>query len=251
MVGDDVTPTQANLRIFGAWCGPAYLILLFAGWGGLAGFLPPIAPSKNAAQIAHIFQDNTTGIRVGMVLVMWSAGVFIFFAASIARFLSKIEGESGVLTYGAVIGGVGNMVLTFYPALWWLVAAYRPERAADLTYIFNDMAWLQFIGGVSMFAAIPISIGIAAFIDKSSDPVFPRWAGYFNFMCVMLIIPDQLLFFFHSGPWSWNGLFGLWIPVTLFGGWFLVTFWLMRAAALRAKQNPAPAGAMQARVATV
>jgi hypothetical protein len=88
---------------------------------------------------------------------------------------------------------------------------------------------------------MPIAIAIAAFIDKSPDPVFPRWAGYFNLMVVMLILPDQLLFFFHSGPWSWNGLFGLWIPVTLFGGWFLVTFFLMRAAVLRAKRNPAPA----------
>jgi hypothetical protein len=236
-----MTPIQAKLRLFGAWCGPGYLLLLFVGWGAFAGFLPPVSPSRTAAEVAQIIQGNTNGIRIGMVLLMWSAGVFIFFAAAIGQFLSKIEGGAGVLTYGVVIGGCGNMVLTFYPAIWWLVAAYRPERAADLTYIFNDMAWLQFIGGVSIFAAMPIAIAIAAFIDKSPDPVFPRWAGYFNFMVVMLILPDQLLFFFHSGPWSWNGLFGLWIPVTLFGGWFLVTFFLMRAAVLRAMQHPVDA----------
>jgi hypothetical protein len=236
-----MTPIQAKLRLFGAWCGPAYLVLLFVGWGAFAGFLPPVSPSRNADEIARIFQDNTNGIRIGMVLVMWAAGVFIFFAAAIGQFLSKVEGGAGVLTYGVVIGGCGNMVLSFYPAIWWLVAAYRPERAAQLTYIFNDMAWLQFIGGVSMFAAMPVAIAIAAFIDKSPDPVFPRWSGYANLMIVMLILPDQLLFFFHSGPWSWNGLFGLWIPVVLFGGWFLLTFYLMRAAVLRAKRNPAPA----------
>lgn len=236
-----MTPTQAKLRMFGAWCGPAYLVLLFIGWGAFAGFLPPVSPSRNADEIARIFQDNTNGIRIGMVLLMWSAGVFIFFAATIGGFLSKVESGAGVLTYGVVIGGCGNMVLTFYPAIWWLVAAYRPERAAPLTYIFNDMAWLQFIGGVSMFAAMPVAIAIAAFIDKSPDPVFPRWSGYVNIMIVLLILPDQLLFFFHSGPWSWNGLFGLWIPVVLFGGWFLVTFYLMRAAVVRARRNPAPA----------
>lgn len=236
-----MTPIQAKLRLFGAWCGPGYLLLLFVGWGAFAGFLPPIGPSRTADEIAHVFQGNTNGIRIGMVLVMWSAGVFIFFAAAIGQFLSKVEGGAGVLTYSAVIGGCGNMVLSFYPAIWWLVAAYRPERAAELTYIFNDMAWLQFIGGVSMFAALPVAIAIGAFIDKSPDPVFPRWAGYFNIMVVMLILPDQLLFFFHSGPWSWNGLFGLWIPVVLFGAWFLVTFYLMRAAVLRATRNPSPA----------
>ena len=40
-----MTPTQAKLRLFGAWCGPAYLCLLFVGWGAFAGFLPPVAPS--------------------------------------------------------------------------------------------------------------------------------------------------------------------------------------------------------------
>lgn len=235
-----MTPIQAKLRLFGAWCGPGYLLLLFTGWGAFAGFLPPVSPSRNADEIARIFQDDTNGIRIGMVMVMWSAGVFIFFAATIGGFLSKVEGGAGVLAYGVVIGGCGNMVLTFYPAIWWLVAAYRPERAAELTYIFNDMAWLQFIGGVSMFAAMPVAIAIAAFIDKGPEPVFPRWSGYVNIMIVMLILPDQLLFFFHSGPWSWNGLFGLWIPVVLFGGWFLVTFFLMRAAVLRAKRDPVP-----------
>ena len=52
-------------------------------------FLPPVAPSRNADEIAQLFLDNTNGIRIGMVLVMWAAGVFIFFAAAIGQFLSK------------------------------------------------------------------------------------------------------------------------------------------------------------------
>jgi hypothetical protein len=48
-----------------------------------------------------------------------------------------------------------------------------------------------------------------------------------------MIVPDQLLFFFQSGPFSWNGIFGLWIPVVAFGGFFLLNFWVVRAAILR------------------
>jgi hypothetical protein len=112
--------------------------------------------------------------------------------------------------------------------MWWLVAAYRPDRGADFIYLMNDLAWLQLIGGVSMFLALPLSLGVAAFVDNRERPVFPRWAGYFNIWVCVLIIPDQLLFFFHTGPFAWNGVFGLWIPVVSFFGWFAVTVHLLR-----------------------
>jgi hypothetical protein len=225
--------THSSIRMFGVWCGPLYVLGLLLGWWIIAGFLPAPPPTTGVEQIAATFQEDATRIRIGMVVLMYCAMIFMPFAAAITHFMGRIEGSPGVLSYTALLGGAGNMVLTFYPAIWWLVAAYRPERAAELIYLFNDLAWLQFIGGVSMFDALPLAIAVAAFCDKSANPVFPRWAGYFNVMVVLLILPDQLVFFFHSGSFAWNGLFGLWIPLVLFGLWFLVTFWLMRQAVLR------------------
>lgn len=228
-----IASTQSSIRMFGAWCGVGYIVSLLIGWWVFAGFLPAPPPTTTPEEVAAMFQNNATFIRIGMVIVMFSALIFIPFAATIAHFLARIEGGPGVLSYCAVIGGCGNMVLTFYPAVWWLAAAFRPERAAELTYMVNDMAWLQFIGGVSMYDAIPLAIAVAAFCDKSPNPVFPRWSGYFNIMIVLAILPDQLLFFFQTGPFAWNGIFGLWIPLVLFGGWFLTIFWLLRRAILR------------------
>ena len=48
-----------------------------------------------------------------------------------------------------------------------------------------------------------------------------------------LILPDQLLFFFHTGPFAWNGLFGIWLPLTAFGGWFALASYLMVKAMKR------------------
>jgi hypothetical protein len=129
------------------------------------------------------------------------------------------------------------MILTFYPAIWWLVAAYRPERPAELIYLMNDLAWLQLIGGVTVFFPLPGSIAVAAICDSSVNPVFPRWVGFFCLWVIVLIVPDQLIFFFHSGPFAWSGLFGLWIPLAVFGAWFLVIFQLLRKAALRERGN--------------
>lgn len=225
--------TRSSILMFGAWCGVLYMVALLLGWGVFAGMLPPMSPTMSPQEVQAFLNADATFIRIGMVVVMYSALIFMLFAATLAHFLNRVEGGAGVLGYFALLGGCGNMVLTFYPAIWWLVAAYRPERAADLVYLMNDLSWLQFIGGVSMYDALPLAVAIAAFADKSPNPVFPRWAGYFNVMVVLGLLPDQLLFFFHSGPFAWNGLFGLWIPLVLFGSWFLVMFWLMRRAILR------------------
>jgi MFS family permease len=203
------------------------------GWALIAGFLPPHRPYADARAIAEIFAEDRIRIRIGMVMVMFGALILIPFTAVISQFLARIEGRPGVLTYTALLGGAGTMVLTFYPAVWWLVAAFRPERSAELVYVLNDMAWLQLIGGVSLFFALPASLAAAAFVDSSDQPVFPRWSGFFNIWTVVVIIPDQLLFFFQSGPFSWNGLFGFWLPFAIFAPWFLVISHLLRKAILR------------------
>jgi hypothetical protein len=224
---------RSSIQLFSAYCGLLYMAALVFGWGWLGGFLPPWQPTMSPNEVAGLFAADQTRMRMSMVVVMYAAMIFLPFAALISHFLSRIEGGMGVLSGTALLGGAGNMVLTFYPAVWWLTALYRPERDVEITYMLNDMAWLQFLGGVSMFDAIPLAIAVAAFCDKSTNPVFPRWSGYFNILVVLLILPDQLLFFFHSGPFAWSGVFGLWIPLTVFGLWFLVTFWLMRKAILR------------------
>ncbi len=223
---------RRKLQLFSAWCGVLYVLGLIVGWALVAGFLPPHLPSASADTIAAIFQTDYTRIRIGMVIVMFTALIVIPFAALISQVLARLEGGAGILAYSALLGGAGTMVLTIYPAVWWLVAAFRTDRSAELIYLMNDMSWLQFIGGVSLFFALPASITIAAFFDGSVKPVFPRWSGYFNLWVMLLILPDQLLFFFHGGPFAWNGIISFWIPLFVFGGWFLVMAYVLRKALL-------------------
>lgn len=188
-----LTRTRVQMAAAGGAIG--YLVLLFLGWGAFAGFLPPTSPSATSTDIAALFASDHTRVRIGMVLVMFAAFVFIPFAAVAGQYIARIEGGAGILTYTLLLGGAGNMVLTFYPAIWWLTAAYRPDRGADQIYLVNDMAWLQFIGGATIFFAMPLALGIATLCDKSSQPVFPRWFGYANIWIILTVIPDQLLFF--------------------------------------------------------
>jgi hypothetical protein len=224
---------KSRVQMFGLWCGIAYLAVLFVGWGAFAGFLPPTSPSANSSQIAALYESDYTRIRIGMLIVMLAALVFIPFAAAMSQFIARIEGTAGVLTYTFLLGAAGNMVLTFYPAVWWLTAAFRPDRSAELIYLMNDMSWLQFLGGVTMYLAMPLSVMVASLCDKSAEPAFPRWCGYANGWLALTVVPDQLLFFFKKGPFAWNGLFGIWVPVVVFSGFFIVNFIVLRQAVLR------------------
>jgi hypothetical protein len=224
---------RAKTQLFGIWCGPGYVAAVFIGWAIVAGFIPPHVPSAGADAIAASIGTEYGRIRVGMLILMFAAMLAIPFTAICSRYVTQIEGEAGVLTYSVLMGGLATAILTFYPAIWWLVAAFRPERLAEVIYMLNDMSWLQLIGGISIFLPLPLGVGLAAFWDDSADPVFPRWTGYWSLWTVVMILPDQLLFFFHKGPFAWNGLFGFWIPLAVFGTWFLVISYVMRAHWLR------------------
>lgn len=223
---------QSKLSIlnFGKWSALLYLVAVFGGWGLVAGFLPATPPSHTAEQIFALYQSDYQRIRIGMVILMFAALIFIPFAAAMAHFIAQVERGAGMLTFTFLLGAVGNMVLTFYPAVWWLVAAYRPERGPELIYLMNDLAWLQFLGGISMYLAMPLAVLMASLLDRRANPPFPRWAGYTNVFLAIAITPDQLMFFFHDGPFAWNGLFGLWLPVVEFAGFFLVNFVVLHKA---------------------
>lgn len=228
---------KTRVHLFGAWCALLYMALLFIGWWLIAGYLPPHDPAATAEDIAAIYRQDPIAIRIGMIFVMFGAACYVPFTALVAQQISRIEGGVGVLTLSQVMGGVGNVFLTFYPAIWWVIASFRPERGAELTQLINDAAWVQFVGGLTPFLPILGSIAIASLSDDSEQPTFPRWCGYFNLWAFVLFLPTQLVFFFKSGPFAWNGILAFWMPLTVFALWFIIMFIVLRQAVLRQAQS--------------
>ena len=204
-------------NLIGAWCGVVYVVALFIGWWFVGGFFPLHEPSAGADEIAEFFRGDIFGIRVGMVIIMWGAAAFLFFVSTMAHFVERIEGCNGPLSKTMIMAGYANAMLTFYPPLWWLTNAFRPmERTAEQIYLLNDIAWLQFIGGLSLIMPMFLVVAYAVLNDKNDKPVFPRWLAYLSIWVFVLFLPDQLLFFFKDGPFAWDGLFAFWIPLTVF-----------------------------------
>ena len=208
--------------LIGAWCGPGFIIGMLVGWL-IIGFLPPQQPFSSASEIAAFFQEDPVQIRFGLLIFMWASALYLPFAGVLAVQMAKIEGRYPVWACVQLAAGAGNVLTLTFPTLFWATAAFRLDRDPNLIQLVNDMAWIPFVGMTSPFLIVPISIAIVGFMDKSAQPLFPRWACYYNLFVTALLIPGGVITFFQTGPFAWDGLFGFWIPLTDWGIWFVVT----------------------------
>jgi hypothetical protein len=213
---------RLNLVKHASWSGFVYIGFLMVGILPLAGFFPSQPPSWDAQQIAQVYEQNRMGIRLGMVLVLVGSMFYVPWTAILAQMISRVEGKPGILTYCQVIAGCTNVLLTAYPAGWWLIASYRPERSPEIVQLLNDIGWSQFLGVISPFYFVTISIAYAALADDDPNPIIPRWVGWFNIWFELTLLPLSIIFLFHHGPFAWNGVFGFYLPFAVFWIWFLV-----------------------------
>lgn len=214
-------------QIIAAWCGPAFMVMLSIGWVMFGGYFPPHSPADSAEQVAAFYQTNILGIRFGLLISMWGTAVLIPFFAVIFVQMARIEGRFPVWSYSQLAAGAGTILTLAFPILFWALTAFRPDRSPELMLLLDDLAWIPFAAMTSPFLLVPVCIAIVGFMDKSEHPIFPRWACYFNLWADFLILPGGLAIFFKTGPFAWNGLFGIWVPFIAFGVWFGVMTYLL------------------------
>lgn len=233
---------QAKLRLLQhtSWSGFVYIACLLIGMWPLAGFIPSQPPSFGPEQIAEVYRGNIWGIRIGMVLALVGSMFYVPWTAILAKLIMRVEGGPGILTFCQIIAGCTNVLLTAYPTGYWLLGTFRPDRDAQLIQLINDISWSQFLGVITPFYFVPISIAYAALADKDPDPIIPRWVGWFNIWFELSLLPLVVIFWFHTGPFAWNGLFGFYLPFTIFFIWFFVMTWTIRRSLHRLDEVDAP-----------
>jgi hypothetical protein len=204
------------------WVGMAMMPLFFLGFGVFAQFIPPPSPHATAAAIAHRYDGNRTGIRIGMFISTAAGALLAFLFAVIATQLSRIEGRHRTLTYVQLISGACTVLEFILPPLFWQNAAFRTERTASIVQTLNDLAWLPFLGITGTLIAQQIVIAIAILRDPRPTPVMPRWVGYANLWNALGIVPASFVVFFHSGPLAWNGVLAWWLVLVDFFLWMCV-----------------------------
>ena len=203
----------------------------------IAGWLPVHDPSWTSEHIAGIFEEDRTRIRIGMSVLALASVLFWSFTASIATQMKRIEGPHHPLTYTQLICSSGTVLAVLVPAYFWLAVAFRPDAsAAETVQIFNDFAWLSFVGMYPPGLLQNIVIGTCILSDRRDVPIFPRWLGFVNLWLAICYTVGALIPFFTSGPFAWNGLFGFWLAAISFFTW---VFLMWRATVRAIRLQPA------------
>lgn len=212
-----------RVQLLCAYAGYGFLVLYLLGFVVLARFVPPPDPGASAEHIAQMFRANTFSIRLGMWVCVSSGALLLAWGGAVAVQIKRMEGRFSPLTYTWVAANACVVIEFIYPNMFWSVAAFRPEAAPEFIQRFNDLAWLPWLGIVSTGIIQCCALGLLTLLDKRSEPIYPRWFGYFQFWCALGLSPAGLIIFFKNGPLAWNGLIAFWIAASVAFVWVVVT----------------------------
>lgn len=216
-----------------AWTAGISVVFLAIGFFLVTGYVPPPHANESARQIAHFYASHHTRLQVGLVITLLAWSGYGPLVAVISTQMLRIEGnQRPVLALLQAVAGTAGWVCLLIPTMLLLVVTFRPDRSPALTQTLHDLAWITAFMAVPPFVVELGAIAGAISQDRSPEPAYPRWLGYFNVWAAILFIPGVLLIFFKTGPLSYQGLLVFWIPFIVFGAWILVMAWAARCAAL-------------------
>lgn len=219
VIGDqDMSTTTTRICTWGGFAAMAFWIV---GFFAISGFVPPPAPTDTAEQVAARYIEHGFEIRLGLMITAFGGALVGLWTAAVAVFLKRIEGRFSPLTFVQLTMG-GLICLEFItPMMTFFVAAYRPERAPEITQVIDDLAWLPFIGATYTIIVQAFAVALAILTDKRERPILPRWVGYVTVLDLIGMCPAALLIFFKTGPLAWNGIFAFWLVSISYTTWIV------------------------------
>lgn len=220
------------------WIGLSFAPLICIGLL-IAGFFIPPSPSLDANAIAQMFEDNRTGIRIGILITTLSAPTLAFFVAALSHQIKRIAGGSTPLAIVQTAAGACLILEFIIPQMIWQAAAYRPERSAEIVQTLHDISWLCYVGVNGTAIVQMLVFAIAIFHDKRDVPLIPRWGGYLALWASLGITGGSFCMFVKSGPIAWNGIISWWLLVSAFIVWMIVACWQMLQASRRVEAEDA------------
>ena len=212
------------------WLAAVFGTVLVAAFLVFPGFFPPMSPGMSAADVAAFYNDNTTWIRASMIVFDFCCVMLLPLFMTVVHHIKRMRTSTDVFAYCYLSAAASGATILAIANLFWLIAAFRPERDPELLVLLNDLAWITFTVPVGMIIAQNLCLALAVYLDQRPDPVFPRWVAHFNIATAVLTAPAACAAIFKSGPLAWDGLISFWLRLGLFAAYIAVMFVMLRRA---------------------
>ena len=232
-----MTKNESQLARLCAWAVAPYFILFGIGWGLLGRMIPPYPASMPAEELAQIYRDNASTLRIGFALAAFATTFFFMWSIGLFRVMLATERGGKILSYTVLVGGVLTGVDLMFSCFFWLTAAFRPEQDPALIQLLYDLGWmwLDLAFGVAMLYMI--GFGVIALRDTREKPLFPKWLAWLGIWLAMEFLLELIMPYFRSGPFSWSGLFNFWVPFFPPATWMVIVSVYMYKAAKRLNEE--------------
>jgi hypothetical protein len=212
------------------WTLPAVAVVWIGAFFLFPGFVPPMSPEASAAEVADFYSQNLSRVRSSMILFNWFCVALIPILMLIVERMRGMAHRTPVLRY-CVIGVAGAAPIAFLTStVFWLIAAFRPDRSPDLTLLLNDLAWITFTCGVPFLIALCLFLALSIAYDAQDEPVFPRWVATFNVVIAIVLVPAGFAGLTQTGPFAWNGIVSFWVRNVAIAVWIVVMAIVLRQA---------------------
>jgi hypothetical protein len=230
---------NGELLIF--WSLPVIGLIWVLAFLTFPGFVHPMSPTMTADQVAAFYRDpgNLPRIRTSMIVFNWFGVALIPLLVLIVMQIRRMAHRTQVLAFcflGCVAGGP---TLFCVADLYWLIAAFRPERDPELIQMFNDMAWVTFTCQVGYLVAQSVFLALAIYLDRQPKPVFKPWVGHFNLAIAAALVPAAFAALSPDGPFAWNGLLSFWVKNGAIALWIVVMAVVLGQAIYRQRREDA------------
>ena len=206
------------------WLALVFGVILLVAFVSFPGFFPPMSPMMTARQVADFYRQHQAMIRFSMITFNVCGVMLVPMLMVIVYQMKRMATPTQVLAYGYLSAVVGGVTLFAIADLFWLIAAFRPDRDPQLIQLLNDLAWIVFTAPVGMIVVQNLCLALAVYLDARPVPVFPRWVAPFSIVIALAMAPAAGAAVFRSGPLAWNGAISFWLRIAAYGIYTAVMF---------------------------
>ncbi len=204
------------------WTLPVLGIIWVSAFFLFPGFVHPMSPTMSADAVAAFYRDDTARIRYSMILFNWFGVGLIPTVILLAMQVRRMAHRTPILSYSLIACAGGPPCLFLIANMFWLLGAFRPERAPALTQVLNDLAWVTFTVLVPYLIAQCLLLALAIYWDRQDQPVFRPWVAHFNILVAVALAPAAFTALSFSGPIAWDGVLSFWVKNIAIAVWIAV-----------------------------